>query len=150
MRPPDERRVSVYLAALAERERSGLLEVRWRHGDGMHRRLYRVRDELPMAAAAIVRLGARTDVYVGCAPRVGRAGGLDAIKHTWVLWVDCDTPAAVAALQRFAPAPAIVVRSGVIRSGRARLRCRWAVRCRRHVFGRADATRGVSGGVDAR
>ena len=102
----------VYLNALVGREPSGLLEVRWRHGDGMKRRVYRVADELVTVAAAIVELGARTDVYVGCAPRHRRAGGLDALQRVWILWADCDTPEAVAALEAFRPAPALVVRSG--------------------------------------
>jgi hypothetical protein len=66
----------------------------------------------PQPAAQIVALGARTDVYVGCAPRRRRPGGHDALARVWALWVDCDTSAAVAALDRFAPAPAIVIRSG--------------------------------------
>ena len=101
-----------YLNALVGREPGGLLEVRWRHEDGMRRGVYRAADELPAAVAAILERGARSDVYVGCAPRAGRAGGLDAVARAWVLWVDCDTPQAVAALRGFAPAPAIVVRSG--------------------------------------
>jgi hypothetical protein len=101
-----------YLNALVGREPGGLLEVRWRHEDGMHRRVYRVAGELSAAAAAIVELGARTDVYVGCAPRRQRPGGLDAIARVWVLWADCDSPQAVTALEAFRPAPAIVVRSG--------------------------------------
>ena len=48
------RALLVYLSALVGREPSGLLEVRWRHGDGMKRRVYRVGDELGAAAAAIV------------------------------------------------------------------------------------------------
>jgi RepB DNA-primase from phage plasmid/CHC2 zinc finger len=108
----DSRGLLVYLSALVGREPSGLLEVRWRHGDGMKRRVYRVGDELVAAAAAIGDLGSRTDVYVGCAPRRGRAGGLDAVQRVWVLWADCDTPAAIAALDAFRPAAAIVVRSG--------------------------------------
>jgi len=104
--------LGVYLDALVGRERSGVLEVRWRHGDGMRRRVYRVADELVDAGAAIMELGARTDVYVGCAPRCRRAGGRDAVARVWVLWVDCDRPAASAALDAFRPAPAIVVRSG--------------------------------------
>ena len=108
----DVRRVVVYLTALVGREPTGLLEVRWRHGTGMRRRVYHVADELPAAAAAILELGAWTDVYVGCAPRDRRAGGLDAIRRAWVLWVDCDTRKAVAALRAFTPAPAIIVRSG--------------------------------------
>jgi hypothetical protein len=101
-----------YLAALVGREREGLLEVRWRHDGGMRRRVFRVADQLPGAAAQIVELGARTDVYVGFAPRRRRPGGHGALGSVWVLWVDCDTPAAVAALGRFSPTPAIVIRSG--------------------------------------
>ena len=112
MQTPDPRRVVVYLTALVGRERSGLLEMRWRHGDGMRRRFYRAADELPAAAAAIIQHGARTDVYVGCAPRSRRAGGLDAIARAWVLWVDCDSTEAVVALARFTPPPSIIVRSG--------------------------------------
>jgi hypothetical protein len=112
MQTPDRRRVVVYLAALVGREPAGLLEMRWRNGDGMRRRFYRAADELPAAAAAIIQHGARTDVYVGCAPRSRRAGGLDAIARAWVLWIDCDSPQAVAALARFTPPPSIVVRSG--------------------------------------
>jgi hypothetical protein len=108
----DQRRVVVYLAAIVGRDPTSLLEMRWRHPDGMRRRVYRVADELPAAAVAVLELGARTDVYVGCAPRVERAGGLDAVTRAWVLWVDCDTPQAIAALDAFTPAPAIVVRSG--------------------------------------
>jgi hypothetical protein len=78
---PDRRRVVVYLTALVGREPAGLLEMRWRHDDGMRRRFYRAADELPAAAAAIIQHGARTDVYVGCAPRAERAGGLDAIAR---------------------------------------------------------------------
>jgi hypothetical protein len=68
--------------------------------------------QLPAAAAQIVELGARTDAYVGCAPRRRRPGGHGALGSVWALWVDCDTPGAVAALGRFSPAPAIVIRSG--------------------------------------
>jgi CHC2 zinc finger len=110
--PAEQRRVVTYLGALVGRERSALLELRWRHRDSMRRRVYRASDQLGAAAAAIRALGTRTDVYVGCAPRAGRPGGLDAVARAWVLWVDCDTPQAVAALQAFTPAPAIVVRSG--------------------------------------
>jgi len=110
------RALLVYLSALVGREPSGLLEVRWRHGEGMRRRVYRVSDELGRAAAAIVKLGARTDVFVGCAPRRRRAGGLDAVGRVWALWVDCDTPAAISALQAFRPAAAIVVRSAATRT----------------------------------
>ncbi len=112
MQSTEQRRLVVYLGALVGREHTGLLEVRWRHGNGMRRRVYRAADELPVAVTAILELGARTDVYVGCAPRAGRAGGLDVIARVWVLWVDCDTSQAIAAMGAFTPPPSIVVRSG--------------------------------------
>lgn len=106
------RGLMAYLNALVGREPEGVLEVRWRHEDGMRRRVYRAADELPAAAEAILELGARTDVYGGCAPRAERAGGLEAVVRAWVLWADCDTAESIAALQAFRPAPAILVRSG--------------------------------------
>jgi hypothetical protein len=106
------RALLVYLAALVGREVDGVLETRWRHHGSMRRQVWRVADELPAAAAAIAALGERTDVYVGCAPRRQRAGGLGELARVWTLWVDCDTPAAVDALRAFTPAPAIVIRSG--------------------------------------
>jgi hypothetical protein len=108
-----------YLAALVGREREGLLEVRWRHDANMRRRVFRGGDQLPAAAAAIVALGARTDVYVGVVPRRRRPGGHGALASVWVLWVDCDTPAAVAALGCFSPAAAIVIRSGSAQNSHA-------------------------------
>src|SRR4051812_25490862 len=101
----------VYLAALVGREPDGLLELRARRGDGMSQRVFPV-GQLAEAARVIARLGRRTDVYVGCAPRRDRAGGLDAVARGWALWADCDTPEAVARVAAFEPAPSIVVRSG--------------------------------------
>jgi hypothetical protein len=105
------RALLVYLGALVGREPAGRLEVRARRGAGMSQRVYASRS-LGAAAAAITRLAQHTDVYVGCAPRRRRPGGLDAVARVWVLWVDCDTEDAVERLAAFTPAPAIVVRSG--------------------------------------
>ncbi len=111
--PPSQstRQLLVYLGALVGREPNGLLEVRWRRATGMTRRVYRAANELSAAAGVIEQLGVDTDVYVGCAPRC-RAGGLDAVRRVWVLWVDCDTPDALSALGAFRPEPAMIVRSG--------------------------------------
>ena len=71
----------------------------------------------PNAAATAATVLAQTgDVYVGCAPRAERTGHKQAVPHAWVLWVDCDDPRSIAALERFEPQPAIVVRT----SGRGR------------------------------
>ena len=69
------------------------------------------------AADAIVLLADNADVYAGCAPRTKRFGGKDAVERVWTLWAYCDGIAASSRLTSFAPAPAVVVRSG---SGRNR------------------------------
>lgn len=103
-----------YLAVLGGREPSGgLLELRFRRGPGhpMRQRFY------PAArgrrvAETVLWLSQTSDVYVGVLPRRRRAGGKAALERAWVLWADCDTPAAAAALAHFSPAPAMVVASG--------------------------------------
>ena len=57
-------------------------------------------------------LGARTDVYIGAAPRRRRHGGADAIDRVWTLWADLDGAAAVAALAAFSPPPNIIIATG--------------------------------------
>ena len=90
-----------------------LLELRYRLEDGqrMGQVFYRPGRRRGLATRAIA-LGRRTDVYVGCAPRTRRHGGRDAVDRAFVLWVDCDGQDAVAALEGFEPAPAIVIASG--------------------------------------
>ena len=74
--------------------------------------LPRLPGRLREAADELLELGARSDVYVGCAPRLRLAGDRGALGPAWVLWVDCDGAASVARLAEFVPAPAVVVRSG--------------------------------------
>ncbi|HEV7806752.1 MAG TPA: CHC2 zinc finger domain-containing protein [Solirubrobacteraceae bacterium] len=106
--------VQRYLRALFARdERGALIEVRYRYRDGMRRAFFDVTDTAS-AARAIVRLATRTDVYVGVAPRVRRAGGKDAIERVWSLWADLDHPDAGAALDDLPVAPAIQIASGGI------------------------------------
>ena len=90
-----------------------LVEIRYRLVDrgGMGQEFYGVRDSV-RCADRILSLARSTDVYVGVAPRRERRGGRDAIDLVHALWVDCDSPEAIAALDRFSPAPAIVVASG--------------------------------------
>ena len=88
-----------------------LLEVRYRvQGRDLARFFLDAHD--PDAASTIVRLGRRTDVYVGVAPRVRKGGTREDIAPTALLWVDCDGPAAVAALLAFQPAASMIVTSG--------------------------------------
>ena len=103
-----------YLAALAGREPTGgLLELRFRRGPGrpMRQRFYPAARARRLAETALW-LSQTSDVYVGVLPRRRRAGGKAALERAWVLWADCDTSAAAAELERFEPAPAVVVASG--------------------------------------
>jgi hypothetical protein len=103
-----------FLAALADSaEPDELLELRYRLEDGQRMgQLFECPARLRGLATRAIFLGRRTDVYVGCAPRTRRHGGRDAVAHAYVLWADCDGEDAVAALERFEPAPSIVVASG--------------------------------------
>jgi len=106
------RDVERYLQTLFGREPSGaLIEVRYRHRDGMLRDFFACTDT-HAAARRILHLGLRSDVYVGVAPRRRRGGGKDAIDRLWTLWADLDDPTAHHQLQRLPVAPAIVIASG--------------------------------------
>jgi hypothetical protein len=108
-----------YLGALVGREpRGGLIEVRYREGDGMRQRFHRA-DRPELAAELVLLLGQQHDVYVGCAPRRRRWGGRRAVERVWSLWVDCDGLEASERLAAFEPAPAIVVASGSAHSRHA-------------------------------
>ena len=100
-----------FMATLAGPDPSGFIELRHRRrGAGMRQRFFDARQPNGAATAATV-LAQTGDVYVGCAPRRVRAGGKQAIERGWALWVDCDDPQAIQALERFEPQPAVVVRT---------------------------------------
>ena len=105
--------IRAHLALLAGQPGPGeLLELRFRfQTGGMARRFYPAHQPAGMVEA-IHRLGSRCDVYVGCAPRTRRSGGRDAVERAWVLWAECDSLAARAAVKRFTPAPTLVIASG--------------------------------------
>jgi hypothetical protein len=102
-----------YLRALFQRESPGAyIEVRYRHQEGMRRHFFAHTDTYT-AARTIARLGLRTDVYVGVAPRANQdAGGKHAIRRVWTLWADLDDVGARGRLQQLPVAPAIVIASG--------------------------------------
>jgi CHC2 zinc finger/RepB DNA-primase from phage plasmid len=104
--------LAAFLALLVARERGGLLEVRARRAEGGMRQRFHRAGRLREAADELLELGARTDVYVGCVPRLRHAGDRSALGAAWALWVDCDGAASVARLEAFVPAPSVVVRSG--------------------------------------
>lgn len=90
-----------------------LLELRYRldTGHGLGRYFEPVHSSPALATRALL-LARTTDTYIACAPRKRRGGTIDDIAASAVVWVDLDTPQAVGALQRFSPAPAIVIASG--------------------------------------
>jgi hypothetical protein len=108
----DARVLTVFLALLVARERGGLLEVRARCADGGMLQRFHPAGRLREAAEELLELGARTDAYVGCAPRLRPAGDRSALGRVWALWADCDGDESVACLDELTPAPAVVVRSG--------------------------------------
>ena len=103
-----------FLAALAGTARRGeLIELRYRLEDGQRMgQVFERPDRLRGLATRAIALGRHADVYVGCAPRMRRHGGRDAVDRAFALWADCDGEDAVAALADFEPAPAIVIGSG--------------------------------------
>lgn len=105
--------LGTYLNCLHGAEPDGAyVELRWRlrHGRGMGREFVAIRD--PRLAGAIQARGRETDLYVGVSPRSRLEGTRGAVEHCHVLFVDCDTPKSIAALDAFQPAPSMVVNSG--------------------------------------
>lgn len=106
---PQDTAQRLYLAMLAgNAPESSFLELR---APRVAQEWFPVRDTAPLMRR-IVEIGADHDVYVGVQPRARRGGGLDAIDQCWTLHADLDTEEAVEALERFRPAPAVVVLSG--------------------------------------
>jgi len=110
----ETRDVQRYLHALHGRATAGaLIEVRYRHRDGM-RNAFFAHTDTTIAARTIVRLGISSDVYVGVASRRTRHGGKHAISEVWALWADLDDVDAYHALEQLPVAPAILVASGTV------------------------------------
>ena len=68
-----------------------LLEIRYRHGDGMRQRFTPARD-FGQAAGVIRSLGRLTDVYVGVLLRDRRSGGRDAVSRSHLVFAELDAP----------------------------------------------------------
>jgi hypothetical protein len=109
----DNADVERFLAALfADAPADAYIELRIRTGERMAREFYAA-DDLVEVASEVVRRAARSDVYVGILPRQRRGGTReDVVPEVRVLWADCDTAEAVAALAEFVPRPSITVASG--------------------------------------
>jgi len=85
-------------------------ELRWRLRDGRMGREFVKLGDRRLAKMIVARR--TTDLFMGVAPRVRHEGGRDAVERCHVLWVDCDSPESIEALERFSPAPSMVIRSG--------------------------------------
>ena len=101
-----------FLGALfAHAPKEAFVELRVRRGTRMAQSFHRVAAARELAAEAAAH-ATRHDVYMGViARRRQRGGRRDLVPDASVIWVDCDDAAAVRALERFEPAPNIVVAS---------------------------------------
>ena len=102
--------LTTYLDLLFGAEPAGaFLEVRWRLPDrrGMGQ-LWRPVERKITAVDSIRSIGAKTDVYVGCAPRTRQYGGRACPRSLGGLRL----VESLAALERFEPAPGVVICSG--------------------------------------
>lgn len=122
-----------------------LVELRSRRGAGMRQVFHRV-EAIDAVIGEIARSAAWTDVFVGVVARARRGGGRrDLVERASVLWVDCDTPAAVEALDGFRPAPSIVVASG----GRGHRHAYWLLAEAVVIDAVARANRRLAGALGA-
>ncbi len=99
--------------AFAAEPAGAFIEVRWRLPDrpGMGQ-LWQPVERREAAIDSIRSIGAKTDCYVGVAPRAWREGGRDAVLRIHVFWADADSAEAIKALERFDPPPNMVICSG--------------------------------------
>jgi hypothetical protein len=88
-----------------------LLDVRYRADEAGLARFF-MDMHAGEAARTLVRIGQRTDVYVGVAPRVRRRGGREDIAPSTLLWADCDELTSIAKLRAFTPAASMIVTTG--------------------------------------
>lgn len=96
---------------------SSFAEVRFKlRSGGMGQDFAPVRDRERLAAL-LEACGRTTDIYMGVVPRVRQEGGRDAVDRAHALFVDCDTPEAIAALKGFEPAGSMIVNSGTGQHG---------------------------------
>lgn len=109
---PQREALHTYLAAIAGKEpASSNIEIRWRAAEGFRQEFWPCL-ATKSTAERIEGLGPEGDVFVGVTARTSKSGKAAAVRHTWLLWTDCDDERAVAALERFDPPPSIIVRSG--------------------------------------
>jgi len=87
-------------------------EIRFRlRSGGMGREFVGLSDRRRLASMIVAR-GRSTDLYLAVAPRVRQEGGRDAVERCHAVFVDCDSPESIEALERFDPPPSMIVCSG--------------------------------------
>lgn len=99
-------------AIVTPRPRGGFLEVRWRLARGGMGRMFHPAERVNAAMQTILAVGAKTDVYVGVAPRTRQEGTAAAVERTHLLWADLDSPDALERLGAFPHRPTLLVASG--------------------------------------
>ncbi len=114
MRPTSTCPAERYLQMLTELSPAdSLLDVRYVLPDGGMARFFLQANVNPQdAARTLTRIGSKTDIYIGCAPRTRPSGTRQDIAPTPLLWADCDGPDALAALADFPIAPSMIVTTG--------------------------------------
>jgi hypothetical protein len=120
----------VQLAMFRGNEAAGaLLELRYRRPEGTVRRDgFYAADDLDRVSAAIDRLAAHGDVWVGAAPRTCHDGTAAGVARVWCLWADLDGHDALTKLAAFRSRPSMVVLSGSEHCAHAYWQLRTALR----------------------
>ena len=100
------------LAMIAGRDLDARLEARWRRPQGGMGQTFRPAGQGASLVETVLDIGARTDIYLGAAPRTEPNGTKRAVARAWCVWVDCDTQGAAERLLAFRPAPTMILGSG--------------------------------------
>lgn len=111
--PASARNLERYLQVLTgAHPAAGLLELRFALSDGGMGQTF-ISARCPRRAARLIgRLAPRTDVYVGVALRVRRAGGRGAVDRSHLVFVEIDSADGEQRQQAFSKPPTMLVSSG--------------------------------------
>ncbi len=112
-------------AALAQarvifgRSEGSLLEIRsWRPGAGYASQRFFLRSESERMLSHVQRISARSDTYIGMAPRVPvpagerQRGTIANVRECWCVWVDLDYDYGLDFAKALDPEPTLIIASG--------------------------------------